>query len=733
MKQKILCSLLTATLVTASPILPAFAAQLVHGPLYLPDEHEGQLAFYQTGKQIEAHMGDMQGRKIASYDAKSKVVAVFYQDLDGDGQDEILVMLQTPAGNALHSYGWRSGYWQTIPRIQPQLDKLTAQAKSFTVAALRKQLKQLPQQQYLIRYDDSGINDPNIQKLLQGKLDQDAKFSGYQQEDGKLTSSPSDASDYSLRYPLWLGSAHKYQLIAHFTREDYVSNGSQSGFMMDWVGYAASDGSRSGPSFSYALGSPDFAAIITTAHYQNNQLDGEYQIISPQRGKIIESGRYRAGKRQGHWQEANDDISYWLGDYENDQKVGKWQLINVEQPNHPLGFANYHKGLLDGAYERSQLNYRDTQTFEKTGQHTTRVVAKGHYQRGKKGGDWLEYENGHTLKLHYEQGLKSGLQQTFDAQNILIAEENFKAGEQSGVSRYYFDNGALKSIQPYLHGQLDGVRYDYFNGDDTHRQLHVIRHYKAYRSGKKWFTKKEGASIRFNQDGSLYKVENFSNDYTDGPQLEFNRKGQLREIQTWQLSPSKIGAQLEGQSVWFFQKTGKVRDIRDFKNGELAGDSYSFHLNDSLKERRHYCDPDQDKGCKPGHIIGQNNSFYENGMKHCEKQFDNTALVSFACYDQLGRRTKAQDVMLDGNIAKRRYIDGQLFHDSYWIATASKTVNGQQVPNYAHLKRDGIMTVYFPRTKLPRFKILYQKGERVCAKEFSRDGKQTEKTKSCQF
>ncbi|MFM2477099.1 hypothetical protein [Celerinatantimonas sp. MCCC 1A17872] len=732
MKQQVVLSLLTTAVLLPLSMLSASAAQLIHGPLSLPDDHQGQLAFYQTEQGIEAHINGLKGRKIATYGNKSKVVAVFYQDLDGDERDEVLVMLNTPKGKALYSYGWRTGYWQAITNIQPQLNQLVAQAKSFTVATLRQQLTHLPLAQYLIDYDSRTIKDEMIKKLVENKLSKTPVFSGYLNKNGKKTRSSEQAESYTLSYPVWLTKAKKYQLTAHFDRSDYATaNNEQPSFMIDRVGYQDKDGNRSGSQYDYALGSPSFAAIVQVAHYKNNQLDGNYQTFSPRQGILLDSGQYVNGQQQGQWQEANGQDGYWKGQYQHGKRQGKWQLFAADDSVQLLGFANYKDGILDGDYERRRIDYQAEHSNSDT--KPTIMLSKGRYQQGKKIGDWLEQENANQLKSHYLNGLKDGLQQTFSQDGTLIRKALYKDGYQQGASRYYYPNGNLKAVQTYQHGKLNGAAYRYYNTDEEHRQLQQITHYKARQSGNKWETFKNGMRISFNKDGSLYKVEHFTYNYKTDRQILFDRDGNLKRIESFQINRYRTDSENQGETLWFSAKTGKLTAKRNYEKGAPVGDSFDFNEAGAIEQHRHYCDLNTDEGCKPGHLFGDNQEFFPNGVKKCQKHFDNTALVSYLCQNQLAQKVKSRDVMLDGRLADRIYQNGQLYRETYLIAMRTKKVAGKTVPDYAHVKKDGVETVYYQGSTQSHYEILYKKGKRICFKEFNRDGQQSEKTKACQF
>ncbi len=72
------------------------ASELAHGPLTLPGGDGEQLSFYRDAEQVLAQVQDDKGSKtLDSFPSATQVVAVFYQDLDGDEQREVLVMLKT--------------------------------------------------------------------------------------------------------------------------------------------------------------------------------------------------------------------------------------------------------------------------------------------------------------------------------------------------------------------------------------------------------------------------------------------------------------------------------------------------------------------------------------------------------------------------------------------------------------------------------------------------------------
>ncbi|WP_417763868.1 hypothetical protein [Shewanella sp.] len=712
-----------------------WAGELVHGPLELPD-HNNQLGFYQQSDKLAAYLNGEQGQPLDSYANGTDVVAVFYQDLDGDQQREVIVMLHDSNGDHLRAYGLNEMEgWMPLPRVQTQLDRLVPTLSAFTVVNVRKALQQLPPQSYVQQYEQPQLDDANIKALLDGTLGVAPKAIQYFTDKDKPTDKVALAARYQLRYPIHApqqkGQAEAsqvnsdYELVATFERP-YWGEKSTASFELAEVGYQNAQGEYHGAVFGYMASSPTQMVIVLQANYQQGKLHGHYMELSPRHGAIEVAGDYQHGQRVGQWTESFADDRYWQGEYQHGQRQGKWLLYSFFT-DEPVGEANYQQGQLAGNYEIWQITASEP---DASGKVPKRLEQKGQYVQGKQQGEWLNRFGDGTEKLHYQNGLRQGERLLTADNGTVLERENYVDDLLDGEASYYRQDGNLKAVKHFSHGQLSGSELSF----NKYGKLYRERHYRAFKDGTgTWVSEQHGLSVNYD-DERLLKVEQYQHGEPVGLQLTFDEhSGQLKELHNMQLNDGRTGVEMHGRQIWFKPRAPYgLATVADYQHGQKAGMAYHFADDKHIDEITQYCTAADGEQCRAGARFGWRYTYFANGMSQCTEHYTSSGLEEYSCVRSDGKLDKSRQLLNGNQVIDRDYRNGIVSRETVSQAQESKTVNGKQVPDLSRLKKEGISSQFYPDGK-PHWQILYRAGNQVCGKEFDQQGQQTAATASCQF
>ncbi|MEL4471587.1 hypothetical protein [Shewanella algae] len=711
------------------------ASELAHGPLTLPAGDNEQLSFFRDGEQLLAQIkGDNDSETLDSFPAATQVVAVFYQDLDGDEQREVLVMLKTGSELSIRGYGRDYSNWQWLQRLQPRLDRLAPSLKHFTVAEVRKQLKRWPPQQYLMTYDIDATDDANIRALLQGALESDGQLLGYRDEEGRAVKRAEQAYSYRLKYPVSIKEGQTaFFLTASFERLSF-GIGEAEGFMVTEVAYQRDDiegeAGRSGPLLGFTPTGGTWGGVTLSAYYQGGKLHGSWASYSPRNGRINAAGDYKNGLQQGEWIEADFDGRFWRGQYVDGKQQGLWKLESDYDETLSLGFANYKDGLLHGEYEELLADFGSD--AEPT---PTKIWLKGVYLDNKRHGPWIEdgnrvtYDHGlkdglwvemdgeSELRTHYHQGKKQGLRQRLGRSGKLLLEENYLADQLDGQSRYFYASGQLKKLAQFKQGKQDGQQlYFHENG-----QLSSLYDYQAYQDKEgRWYEILQGQVLRYSEQGQLLEVQQYRDARAEGRWYRFDKQGQLERLQNF--------SQGLGQGMQASFSPHGISSFRTVEKGISIGDGYRFHRNGQLQEINFYCD--YDGAATSNNLCGWQHSFYEDGQDACFRRLSYGYEQEYICYDREGRLLKSQELTAANKMVERRYINGKLHKEEPRISVYNRMINGEQVYNFNGARFDGVVIGIYHDG---RYETLYRDGKKICGKQFDPQGKLKPGKDKCEF
>lgn len=728
------------------------AGQIIHGPLTLPDDEDDPqtLSFEQRADAVAVlvtaeYLGQ---QEIDSYPKDTEIVAVFYQDLDGDAQREVIVMQQNSAGKRLTAYGANDIHWRPLMRAQAKLDQLTAQLKHFTVADARKALKAWPLENFLVHYSISNIADPLLSQLMDGKYAQAGKFLGYRDGNGQPVTDAARADSYFVQYPASItdtvaGQSKTFYLTQEYARAAYNMHNDGSGFIVTAVGYMAADdlGQYAGELVQFNPSHDGWVELASVSHYQHNQLDGDYQLFSERSGQLVLSGSYVSGMRQGQWTQLDEMGDYWQGDYQQDKKQGKWLQFGFDDQQ--VGFAHYEQGKLNGDYQETQPDYHQDDQSARV------LYAQGRYDMGVKQGDWIERDakgayvdgqregewqidvRGESRQLleQYHQGKRHGDSRTFNAAGVLISQYHYDMGVRSGLGREFYDNGNIKQQVNYRDNVKDGDFYSFYDNG----QLRWITPYKIAEQDGKQTAIKDGTAIGYLDNGQLEYVRSYKDDKRSGNRYEFHQdSGKLKEFFLFTAERQGMGGRLN--------QAGVLTYLSHEWHGQSVDATYQFYDNGALRELTPWCQQiDETWQSKPftyhsNDRCGVRRSFYEDGSVQCMRDYVEGQEQGFQCYSASGDVSESQQLTAPDRAIKRSYYaSGSLKDEIALIANYSTTIKGKQVYGFAGMRKDGVTIQYSALTRKPTYKYLYQNGKFICSQKLNLLGEPSAESAKCKI
>ncbi|MCU6176154.1 toxin-antitoxin system YwqK family antitoxin [Citrobacter cronae] len=689
------CMLTTmfGSFVVYGSVMAADLGNLVHGPLATQD---GQtLAFYQKDNTVTAYFtseedtGDQTPSDGEQLENKQyalgnvSIVAVFYQDLDRGGQDEVIVMYRDEAGKP-HLRAWGADSESALPltRFTPQLEKVAASLDKFTVANARKAIGRLLPQQYLVISFPQDLPDPLFTEVLASPDKYHSEFLRYFDEIGDDVKNMDDVNGYSIIFPDKFierinnkNEKTRYTLTMDVLRQGSCGN-DDSGFAISGLYYqnvmAEKDYRKDGP-FVYFSQQGCQLVKNTLGQYHNSELDGEITNYSAEDGRLLEKGNYRDGKREGVWQEYTVDWQRQEGRYLDDERDGIWQTFS--DTGEVVAVETWKNKALNGLWQRKA---------QQKGTDSSWVVEEeGQYLNGDKEGEWKEMMTTEPRYAKYHRGLLEGeLRLTnLDGKNIFI--KNYQHGLLNGEAKVWFDNGQLKRYANYLNGQLQGEEAYY----EDNGQISELRHWKIIsqtddglcnkltdqdacdrRASNLPDSVKEGEWRSWHEDGVLSSLVNWRNGKKFGAEYKFNHSGKLFSYARWE----------EGQyPVEDTNYDYSSSDDYAHKPIRMRLSSYSHVLKDGLKEQSTFQSGEnnlsrQNYWCttswNAGAVCGMEYWWHGSGFLASKVLQHNNRKIESTSWDNQGVIDRQIVKTSDGKFSDRFYYDGLLYSNTIILA-----------------------------------------------------------------
>ena len=581
---------------SSAPATPSGEALLqskpVHGPLTLPDSEERTvLGFYQQGDTTYAlfsrpdYQDDSQTyHEVIDSFTDARIIAVFFQDLDGGDRNEVVVMYEDKHGQHLRAYAASESSYYPLAAMQAKLDTIAPTLKPFTVASSRKALRVLQPQDYRISYDLPADSPPEIKALLRGQLASPAQPVGYADEQGYPAKSAASASFAITRYPALTRSVTTAdgQVLTYVLTQILARIGlcqTEELTFGTWkVGYMRADKTpvifesnlEASLASRQASPKPDYdgpflqfnvnnchASPQIRSNYVQGKKQGHWEFIDTENGIALKSGEYVDDQRRGAWSEwDNASDSYWRGQYKDNHKEGLWLLTTDSQPPVVLARENYRNGQLNGPAERYEL--KDPSAAAQP--DSLRLLSKGEYRDGKKTGLWVEVRHdGKRQESEYQADVLHGVQKSYNADNVLIRQSTYQQGLLEGEERSFYPSGQLAEITRYVQDQPNGEQFFFYDGKVKTGPLSQLKNWKqiAPKNPKADCDPQDRAHCT-----PAGKPRAFS--LLSGEQREYAENGRLTRLY-FQTGETKVG------SAYDFTKSGQLNSVTPYVNGKEQG------------------------------------------------------------------------------------------------------------------------------------------------------------------
>ena len=386
----------------------------------------------------------------------------------------------------------------------------------------------------------------------------------------------------------------------------------------------------------------DTGVIMSEENYSNGKLDGPSRAYNLT-GIITSESNYSNGEQKGegksyHFNGALE-YSYEVtesgeipvkryterGLLSNEMKMLKGEPIGDITFYLPDGKPNYSLTFKDGKTEGSFISHFST--GEK--------AAEGRIEKGLSEGSWKYfYKNGNlNQEGNYKADEKTGEWKSYSYDGKLTEINVFKNGKLDGLTKLYDDNEKLLAEIEYKSGKASSFKYFSESGS-------VIKEAKSA-SGKVYVENynelriktSEGSVDRENRvgewkfyyaNGTLKEIANYKNGELDGKSVTYHENGK----------PDHELVYVDGQAQGYYKKFTKYGVLKEegyYEDGKLHGPSTRYYNEGELSEKAFYW-----KGKKNG----QQFSYRIDGSLDNIYMYHHGILLNAICFDKNGKETK---------------------------------------------------------------------------------------------
>ncbi|MBS9461716.1 hypothetical protein KIM67_04795 [Flagellimonas sp. 389] len=348
------------------------------------------------------------------------------------------------------------------------------------------------------------------------------------------------------------------------------------------------------------------------------------------------------------------------------QKYLTWYEVEKQQFGREIFFKDNTNNLLEGHYKISDErgNYSDL-----------------NFKKGKKHGKSTEYDyNDRILKtMTYADGIANGTFTTYHQNGKVQRQGLFLKGEEEGEWKTFNDTGELITLENYKNGLKNGKWTKKLHYSNQNVRGVRTEHYKNNEPTGHWEEKYE--------DGTL----NWERDYTTNNsyiQKDYFPNGKVRFLK--QLKDGK----LEGDKLEYNQNGVLLRRMKFVKDQLLL--SELFYENEAKKEIQHY---------EHGKKNGLYELYHENGTKILSGNYmDGYKNGAWKNFD-LDNGTIVEKTTFKNNVKNGLYIK------------YNEAEKPSHKGNYLNGTKDGKWEFYNLAGK-PIKEILYRKGKVISKIEY---------------
>ncbi|GEM_PF-4028903 len=689
--------ILTAILGIFSLSVSAIAAdqgKLVHGPFAT---HDGQtLSFYLKDNNVTAYFTSpeqTEDHTISDYElidnrqyslGNVSIVAVFFQDLDQGGQDEVIVMYRDEVGKP-HLRAWGADADQELPltRFTPQLEKVAASLDPFTVASARKALGNLLPQQYLVLAYPQNLADPVFSEVLATPDNYRSRFLRYFDELNDDVSSLKDAIGYSMVLPDKFiervndkGEKTRYTLTMDIIRQGTCGM-DENGFVISSLYYqnvtASNERILEGPFADFSLQGCRLVPNML-GQYHQSAFEGEVTKYSIEDGRLLEKGNYHEGGRDGLWQEYIIEFQRQEGKYFQDEKDGIWQTFS--DAGDVIAVETWKNKTLNGLWQRK---------VQQKGNESVWVIEEeGQYLNGNKEGAWKEDMTTAPRYAQYHNGLLEGELRVTNLAGQNIEAKKYRQGLLNGETKEWFANGNLKRLANYSNGQLQGEEIYY----EENGQLSQLGHWKVISAADSSLCKdienqdgcdrrasnlaasvKDGEWRSWHDEGVIASLVNWKNGEQFGPEYEFNHSGKLFSYARWEGGnyPVESTSYDYSSSDDYHHKPIYMRlsaDSHVIRKGLTEQSTFQGRDN-SLMRQNFWCTT----SLNVGSVCGMEYWWHRSGFLASKVVQQNNRKIESTSWDDEGVINRQLVKTSESTFSDRFYYDGVLYSNTVRLAT----------------------------------------------------------------
>jgi len=349
------------------------------------------------------------------------------------------------------------------------------------------------------------------------------------------------------------------------------------------------------------------------------------------------------------------------GTFKEGKRVGKFFEYFDVPANQLKEESNYEKGLISGEYKTYYRNGNVSQT--------------GQFKDGLKNGNWISYND----------------------DKIIVSEEAFNNGKNTGATKYYSNAGKLTEeyvykndfLQEYKAYGNDGAIV-YQNKKDGKNNYDVTLYYpngNKKREGKVREGKLDGLWKYYGENGNLTSEVSFLDGNKEGKGIAYYENGKIKSETNYE----------KGEASGYYKKyykNGKMQNEGAYINDTKVGVWKEYFANGTIESINFYKDGDYDHWQQ---------YFASNGRLTAEDYIELDYVNKRWDYDSTGKFTQQVELDKGNGMLVVNYPNGKIYFKVKYDnnlkqgAFQSYYPNGKiaSEKNYIDNKLDGVVKFYY--------------------------------------